>query len=75
VALFLPRRVYELLPYAYVVVGLAACSASYLVSGALVSNLAFWTGTLAIIGGLMLILRRRSYRDDAARYDPHSLDD
>ena len=74
-ALYLPRRLYELLPYAYVLVGLAACSASYLVGGALLSNVAFWAGTLAIVGGLMLILRRRSYRDDAARYDPHSLDD
>ena len=73
--LYLPRRVYELLPYAYVLIGLAACLASYLASGELASNLGFWAGTLAITGGLMLILRRRSFRDDAARYDPRSLDD
>jgi hypothetical protein len=74
-SVYLPRRLYEILPYAYVVAGLAACSASYLASNALISNLAFGAGAIAIVGGLMLILRRRSYRDDAARYDRHSLDD
>jgi len=73
--MYLPRRLYELLPYVYVVVGFAACSASYLVSSAVASDLGFWVGALAIVGGLMLILRRRSYRVDAARYDRHSLDE
>ncbi len=73
--LYLPRSVYEALPYAYVLIGLAACSASYTLSGSLVGSLAFWAGAIAIVGGLMLILRRRSYRDDAARYDRRSLDE
>jgi hypothetical protein len=74
-ALYLPRRLYEILPYAYVVGGLAACLASYRSSSPLLSNLAFWVGAIGIVGGLMLILRRRSYRVDAERYDRHSLDD
>lgn len=73
--MYLPRRIYELLPYAYVVVGMLACSFSYLGTGAGWSDGAFAIGALAVIAGLVLILRRRSYRDDAARYDSHSLDD
>ena len=73
--MYLPRRVYELLPYAYVVAGLLACGASYVGTGELWSDLTFGGGAVAIIGGFVLILRRRSYRDDAARYDRHSLDD
>ncbi|HXQ30546.1 MAG TPA: hypothetical protein VN790_01095 [Steroidobacteraceae bacterium] len=73
--MYLPRRLYELLPYAYVVAGLLLCIGSYLGSGSVWSNSAFAVGGLAIVAGVVLILRRRSYRDDAARYDPHSLDD
>ena len=73
--MYLPRRVYEILPYAYVAAGLLACIASYLSTGSVWSDLAFGSGAIAIIGGFVLILRRRSYRDDEARYDRHSLDD
>ena len=73
--MYLPRRVYELLPYAYVAVGLLACAASYRATGSAWSDLAFGSGAIAIVGGIVLILRRRSYRDDEARYDRHSLDD
>jgi hypothetical protein len=71
----LPRRLYELLPYAYVLVGLLLCAGSYLLSGSALSDAAFAAGGLAIVAGFVLILRRRSYRDDDARYDRHSLDD
>lgn len=73
--MYLPRRVYELLPYAYVVAGLLACTASYLSTGSAWSDVAFICGAIAIVGGVVLILRRRSYRVDEARYDRHSLDD
>ena len=73
--MYLPRRLYELLPYAYLAAGLLACTVSYLSTGSVWSDLAFGCGAVAIIGGFVLILRRRSYRDDEARYDRHSLDD
>jgi len=72
---YLPRRLYEALPYGYLALGLVACSVSYTLGGDGVANLAFWAGAGAIVAGLMLILRRRSYRVDAARYDRHSLDE
>jgi predicted MFS family arabinose efflux permease len=71
----LPRGVYESLPYLYVAAGLGACLASYLGRDAGWSNAAFAVGVVGIVGGCVLILRRRSYRDDAARYDHRPLDE
>ena len=73
--MYLPRRLYEVLPYAYVVAGLLACIASYLATAASWSNWAFAAGAIGIVAGFVLILRRRSYRVDESRYDRHSLDD
>jgi membrane associated rhomboid family serine protease len=73
--MYLPRGIYEILPYAYVVGGIATCLASYAGRGSVWSNLAFAAGFAGIVGGCVLILRRRSYRDDAARYDRRSLDE
>ena len=69
----LPRRVYEALPYVYLLVGVAACAASYFGDGRL-SDVGFLGGAAAVVAGIVLMLRRRSYRDDAARYTG-SLDD
>jgi hypothetical protein len=71
----LPRHVYELLPYAYAGGGLVLCAASYAGRSTVWSDPALALGAAGLLGGLVLILRRRSYRDDAARYDRHSLDD
>lgn len=71
----LPRGIYEFLPYGYVAGGLCACVASYAGRAAPWSNLAFAVGVAGIVGGAVLILRRRAYRDDAARYDHRPLDD
>jgi hypothetical protein len=71
----LPRGLYEALPYAYAAAGVGACLASYLGREAAWSNAAFAAGVIGIVGGGVLILRRRSYRDDAARYDHRPLDE
>jgi hypothetical protein len=71
----LPRGVYESLPYAYVAAGLGACLASYAGRESAWSNAAFAVGVAGIVGGGVLILRRRSYRADAAQYDHRPLDE
>lgn len=71
----LPRGIYEALPYAYLAAGVGACLASYAAQNAAWSNVAFAVGVVGIVAGCVLILRRRSYRDDAARYDSRSLDE
>jgi len=73
--MYLPRGLYEALPYLYVAAGLGACVASYLGSAAPWSNLVFAAGFAAIVGGSVLILRRKSYRADAAHYDHRPLDE
>jgi len=72
---YLPRSLYEILPYGYLAAGLAAAIASYVFTGAAWSDWALGLGTVGIVAGFVLILRRRSYRVDAARYDRHSLDE
>ncbi len=71
----LPRGLYEALPYAYLAAGLGAGLASYAGRASAWSNAAFAAGVIGIVGGAVLILRRRSYRDDAARYDHRPLDE
>ncbi len=73
--MYLPRPVYEALPYGYVAGGVALAIASWLVPEAPWADLALGVGVLGAVAGLVLILRRRSFRDEATRYDPHSMDD
>ena len=73
--MYLPRGLYELLPYAYLAAGLAASAASYAGREARWSNAVLVVGVIGIVAGCVLILRRRSYRDDQARYDHRPLDE
>lgn len=70
----LPRAVYEMLPIAYVAGGVALCAGSYQARQAVWTEAAFALGAAGIVVGLVLALRRRTYRDEAARYDSQSLD-
>ena len=62
------RPLYESLPYAYIAIGVAAVLASF------AWRLADWSGLLAlfglaaIVGGLVLVLRRRDYRIQKRHY-------
>jgi hypothetical protein len=73
--MYLPRTIYELLPWGYVAGGAALAAASWLWSEARWSNAALVLGAAVLVVGLVLLLRRRTYRADANRYDSRSLDD
>ena len=73
--LHLPRGIYEVLPYVYLIGGLLVSAASYPYGEAAWANVALGVGAIGIVAGLVLILRRRSYRTDAEHYDPNSLDE
>jgi len=63
--LWLPRIVYELLPYLYFVLGLAALvSAVYLPSWAWIFPFVILLGLLSLHGGLAIIALRYKYRRD-----------
>lgn len=73
--MYLPRSLYEALPYLYVVGGGALAGLSWHLREAGWSNAALLTGIVVFVAGLVLLMRRRTFRDDAARYDSRSLDD
>jgi membrane associated rhomboid family serine protease len=73
-ALRLSRPIYEGLPWVYIACGIAALAASYLLESRWVSLLAGLSGLLALLGGFVVLLRRRDYRELRARYaNPESL--
>jgi len=69
------RPVYEGLPWIYIIFGLGALLASYLLAAhGLLSLVAGLAGIACVLGGIVVLLRRRDYRALRARYaDPDSL--
>jgi membrane associated rhomboid family serine protease len=69
------RPVYEGLPWVYIMCGLAALLGSYLLAARSVLSLVVGlAGLLSLVGGIVVLLRRRDYRSLRARYaDPDSL--
>ena len=64
----LARPVYEALPWLYMLCGLAALVASYLQSSRLMSFLLGIPGLVAVLGGIVVHLRRRDFRRMRANY-------
>lgn len=62
------RTLYESLPYAYIVIGIAAAVASFLWRVPPWSDVMGGFGLLAVISGLVLVLRRRDYRIQKRHY-------
>jgi hypothetical protein len=68
------RPVYEGLPWVYIIFGLGALLASYLVAArGMLSLLVGMLGLLCLVGGFVVLLRRRDYRALRSQYaDPDS---
>lgn len=72
--MWIPRPIYEALPYAYMAAGIALLGAAYFLErGPRGWLLAAGAGVLTV--GLVLWMRRRDYRATHAEYDTHSLDE
>ena len=71
----LSRPLYEGLPWIYMGAGVAAVLGSYLLAThAVLSLIAGLTGVLGVLGGFVVLLRRRDYRTLRSQYaDPDSL--
>jgi len=71
----LSRPLYEGLPWIYIISGLGALLASYLLASRGVLSLFVGVlGLVCVVGGFVLLLRRRDYRALRAEYaDPDSL--
>lgn len=72
--MWVPRPLYEALPYVYVAAGAAALGAAFLVDRA-PHGLLMLLGGLGITVGLVLWMRRRDFRASRAEYDSRSLDE
>ncbi len=73
--MWIARPIYELLPYAYMLVGLALLGAAWLIEAGRLPGVFMLIGSLSLMAGLVLWLRRRDYRTRQSQYDAHSLDD
>ena len=62
------RPLYESLPYVYMLIGAGAIATSFLWREPGWSDLMAGLGLLAIVSGLVLVLRRRDYRIQKRRY-------
>ena len=62
------RPLYEALPYLYIALGLAAFATSFALRIADWSWVLAAFGLVAVLGGLVLALRRRDYRIQRRRY-------
>ena len=71
----LSRPLYEVLPWAYICCGAAALIGSYLFAARAALSLAIGVpGLVSVVGGIVLLLRRRDYRALRSQYaDPDSL--
>jgi Flp pilus assembly protein TadB len=75
--LHLSRPVYEGLPWAYILGGIALLVASYVYRETKWSAVVAVFGIVAVVGGIVVLLRRRDFRELRSQYEnpDSSLDD
>ena len=70
----LSQPVYESLPWLYLACGVAACVGSYFLPSGVLSLIVGFAGIAAVLGGVVILLRRRDYRELRSQYaDPDAL--
>jgi hypothetical protein len=72
--MWLPRPLYEAIPYVYSGVGAALVAVALLLEHG-PRGLLLAAGVVALTAGIMLWMRRRDYRSSHQQYDSRSLDD
>ena len=72
--MWLPRPVYEAVPYAGIVAGLGCFAIAYWVEHSPRTLLLIMGGVLVTVGAL-LWMRRRDYRATQSGYDPRAIDE
>jgi hypothetical protein len=71
--MWIPRPLYETLPYLYMVSGAGLLGAAYFMEQG-PRGLLLVLGAAGLTLGLVLWMRRRDYRASQREYDTHSLD-
>lgn len=73
--MWLARPVYEFLPYLYMLIGVGLLAAAWFVDTNTLPSILMVIGSLSLMGGLVLWLRRRDYRTRQAEYNSRSMDE
>ena len=73
--MWLARPIYELLPYLYMLVGAVLLGAAWLINVETLPSVFMVVGSLSLLAGIVLWLRRRDYRTSQAEYNSRSLDE
>jgi hypothetical protein len=71
--MWIPRPIYEALPYLYMLAGAGLLGAAFFASTG-PRGLLLAAGAVVLTLGLVLWMRRRDYRASRREYDTHSLD-
>ncbi len=72
--MWIPRPLYESLPYVYITAGVAALLLSFAIDRG-PRGLLLATGLVSLTAGLVLWMRRRDYRAARREYNARSLDE
>ncbi len=73
--MWIARPLYELIPYLYMLVGLVLLGAAWLITMDTLPGVLLLLGSLSLLAGIVLWLRRKDYRTTQAEYSSKSLDD
>ncbi|HKE45346.1 MAG TPA: hypothetical protein VKB41_12500 [Steroidobacteraceae bacterium] len=71
----LSKPLYEALPYFYVIAGLGAAVGSYFLARHPWSDILLVLAVFCVLGGLVILLRRRDYRAKRGEYRGKPLDE
>jgi Flp pilus assembly protein TadB len=67
IKMWISKPIYESLPYFYILAGLLSLAASMYLNYGIWPELCFAVGLLCLVGGLVVLLRRRDHRDQHRR--------
>ena len=67
--MWLPKALYESIPFAWLAIGVVAIGAGFYIEARVWGEVVAGVGALAVVIGLMLLLRRKGYRASRSRRD------
>ena len=74
-AVRLSRPLYEALPYLYITAGITAAAGSYFIARHPWSDILLVLAVFCVLGGLVVLLKRRDYRAKRGEYRGTPLDE
>jgi hypothetical protein len=73
--MWIARPIYELLPYVYMALGAVLIGVAWYVNLETLPGVLLVAGSISLLAGIVLWLRRKDYRTRQAEYTNRSLDD